>query len=115
MSVRVRRATMALAGLFWIITFAAVGTGMAGCWGARRGMMLICVLVLSGCITAVLTIAAVLGQVLSPVPAEAYGLGARAAFRAAHDMPPPKGRHSRELAEARAEPARYAEVVRLYR
>lgn len=111
MSVRVRLAATALAGLSLITTVAIAVTGMAGWWGPRRGTELFCALLLSACITGITVITAVLGHVLSPLAAS-YGLAARATFRAG----PARGRHAREAAQApAAAPERYAQVVQFPR
>jgi len=100
MSVRVRRAAMALAGLCFITTVAIAVTGMAGCWSPRRSTELLCALLLSACITGIMAVTAVLSHILSPLAAS-YGLGTRSALRTAREMPPPRGRHARELAPNR--------------
>ena len=88
---------MALAGLFWLITFSLAGAGAGGSWGHRTELRILCGALLAALVTAILSVAAVLGHVLAPLAAS-YGIGVRAAFRAGRDMPPPHGRHARELA-----------------
>jgi hypothetical protein len=97
---------MTLAGLFWVITFSLAGAGIGGNWGPGTQLDFLCGVLLAALPAAILSVAAVLGHVLAPLAAS-YGIGVRAAFRAG--MPPPHGRHARELA---GNPS-YDNVVRL--
>jgi hypothetical protein len=98
---------MMLAGLFWVATFFLAGAGIVGSWGPGTELDFLCGVSVAAPFTAVLSVAAVLGYIMAPLAAS-YGIGVRAALRAGRDMPPPHGRHARELA---TDP--YENVVRL--
>lgn len=86
---------MAIAGLFWVITFSLAGAGIGGNWDSGTELDILCGVLLASLVTVVLSVAAVLGHVLAPLAAS-HGIGVRAAYRAGRDMPPPHGRHARD-------------------
>ena len=86
---------MAIAGLFWVITFSLAVAGMVGSWGPGTELDFLCGVSVTALPAAVLSVAAVIGHVLAPLAAS-HGIGVRAAYRAGRDMPPPHGRHARD-------------------
>ena len=97
MHVRSRRAAAVLAALCWITVAVFCIAGITSGFGFTSNMTRFFDVVLSGAV--VLTIAAVVSHVITPLAA-GRGIGTRAAMRAARDGEP-QGRHARDDTDAR--------------